>query len=240
MKTEPKVTSRNKDNTVRTVSILYTPDDGKFRKIVIFCHGFPGSNRLSELALILTGQGIALLEVGYQGDKAMGCGGKFSFIKSTHDIGAACLWVEQVYDNIEKQILGFSAGGFYALNFAYEHPELVDSLVLLNPVVTWLIFFDERIMHDLWKEAGELLSLQAPDAYKKESDELRTKYDPCVFADRLAVQVTLLQSQNDEVLKPALARYFIKFIHDGKFILIKRAGHGLRGDEPELIEALTR
>lgn len=246
MKTEiiPIDVSKNRYRPLYTRSILYTPDNSLFKKIIVFCHGFPGTNRLHvseekhELAERLTELGIAFLEVAYQGDR--NSNGTFSFTGSINDVGAAVCWVEHNHPNVEIVLLGYSAGGFYALNFAYKHPEQISSLILLNPVVAPSVFSSPNLMPGLWKEARNLLSLQEPEVYNKELDDLRVNHNPCLFVHMLAVPTVLLQADHDEVLNVGMARYFASFVNNGKFIRIKRASHNLFGNEPELITALTQ
>ena len=107
--------------------------DKPMKSIVLFCHGFPGGNRLTIMAKPLNDNGITLEEINYRGD--VGCDGQFSFFGSMDDIAALTNHLRQQYANIPITALGFSAGGFYISCLVRKQPNLFDKVVLVNPML---------------------------------------------------------------------------------------------------------
>ena len=62
-------------------------DINNAKKIVLFCHGFPGSSRLVLLGNNLKNSAISLVEINYRGDKNIGEIGTFSEFRFVTDKG---------------------------------------------------------------------------------------------------------------------------------------------------------
>ena len=211
--------------------------DKPIKSIVIFCHGFPGGNRLTTMAESLIDSGVLLIEANYRGDE--GCEGKFSFFGSMDDIEALTNNLKQQYINVPITALGFSAGGFFLCCIARKQPDLFDKIVLLNPLLD-VAFTRTPIMEVLWEEARQSLSLHDMDFYNDEIEKMHQEYNPIIFAPEIIPKINIVQSSNDEVLSPDTVREFYdKLPNPGELVWIKGAGHGLRGDEPEIINTLT-
>ncbi|MFH1408514.1 MAG: alpha/beta fold hydrolase, partial [Nanoarchaeota archaeon] len=109
---------------------LYNPEFAQ-DNIVLFCHGFPGSNRLVKLHEPLKDAGICLAEINFRGDPQSG--GKFSFLGSIEDILQTRDRLRLEYKDTKLSALGYSYGGFCASNILAANPGRFDEVFLLNP-----------------------------------------------------------------------------------------------------------
>ncbi len=210
--------------------------DKVLKRIVLFCHGFPGNNRLAETAKALNDHGITLIEANYRGDE--GCEGKFSFFGSMEDIRALTEHTKEQYSGVPITILGFSAGGFYTSCLIRKQPDLFDKVVLLNPLLD-VAFTRSPMMDVLWEEARESLQLYDSDFYKHEIEKMHKEYNPIEFVAELTPEIHIVQSSDDEVLPPATAESFYdKLQNPGELVWISNAKHSISGNEPELINVL--
>jgi predicted alpha/beta-fold hydrolase len=89
------------------------------KKILLFCHGFPGSSRLVSLYDNLKNNSISIVEINYRGDKKSE--GKFSFLGSIKDIKTASIFLKEKY-KLPLYALGYSMGGFYVSNIIINEP----------------------------------------------------------------------------------------------------------------------
>ena len=215
----------------------YYGDINNAKKIVLFCHGFPGSSRLVLLGNNLKNSAISLVEINYRGDKKSE--GKFSFLGSIKDIRAVASHLKEKY-KVPLHALGYSMGGFYVSNIINKEPFVFDQIILLNPVVdTIYLFSNKQLMDQLWEHAKNILSLKPTEDYKEEISEVISKLNPLGFAEKLKGKITILQSTNDEVLAPELAKKFYTLLSCKKsYREVVNATHDLMGDEKELIDVI--
>lgn len=243
-----KSTIEKKGEKEKTTSTVYRPElEQKIDGVVASCHGFPGSNRPElKLGPILTKKGIALVEVGYRGDKnykdRKGSQGTFSFVGSITDIATTLMDLRHNLPTTPLCVLGYSAGALYALNLVRKHPELLDSLVLLNPVVDPRIFTNEKLMDELWFKAENVTRTNNAAFYEAEIQTLQKDFNPLDFAEDITVPITILQATDDEIInRNTVSSFFLRIgSRQLNYIPIINTGHDIRGDEPELIAALTR
>lgn len=215
---------------------LYYPK-GDFKEVLLFCHGFPGTNRLPELVSSLEHK--LVVEMNYKGDK--NCGGNFSFLSSIDDIITTIKYIRSRYgQRIPITALGYSMGGFYVANVMRNNPSLFDKVVLLNPVVDTKAFFsDKLLMEGLWSHAGGILSLEKLLFYNEEIELINESLSPMDFAFELRVPISIVQSTADEVLLPEIAKRFYCLLSCEKnYLEIPDAKHDLEGNEKELIQAI--
>ena len=212
-------------------------DINNAKKIVLFCHGFPGSSRLVLLGNNLKNSSISLVEINYRGDKKSE--GKFSFLGSVKDIRAVASHLKEKY-KVPLHALGYSMGGFYVTNLINKEPDIFDQIILLNPVVdTMSLFSNKQLMDELWEHANNILSLKPTEDYKKEISEVIGKLNPLGFAEKLKSKITIIQSTKDEVLAPELAKRFYTLLSCEKsYREVVNATHDLMGDEKELIDVI--
>jgi pimeloyl-ACP methyl ester carboxylesterase len=215
----------------------YYGDINNAKKIVLFCHGFPGSSRLVLLGNNLKNSAISLVEINYRGDKKSE--GKFSFLGSIKDIRAVASHLKEKY-KVPLHALGYSMGGFYVSNIINKEPFVFDQIILLNPVVdTISLFSNKQLMDQLWEHAKNILSLKPTEDYEEEINEVIGKLNPLGFVEKLSNKITIIQSIKDEVLAPELAKKFYTLLSCKKsYREVVNATHDLMGDEKELIDVI--
>ena len=202
-------------------------------KIVLFCHGFPGSSRLERLHSNLKNKSTSIVEINYRGDKKSE--GKFSFLGCVKDIKTVADFLKKTY-KLPLYALGYSMGGLYVSNIINKEPYLFNKVVLLNPVVdSKELFSDKLLMVELWTHAKNILSLKTHKAYKQEIEKLIDDFNPMSFVEKLKSNIIIIQSVCDEVLEPKLARKFYSLLRvEKRYIEILNKKHDLMGDEKEL------
>ena len=210
---------------------------GDVKKVLLFCHGFPGTNRLPELASSLEHE--LVVEVNYRGDE--NCGGNFSFLGSIDDVTTTVDYIRNRYgQHMSVTALGYSMGGFYAANAMKNQPSLFNEVILLNPVVDTKTFSpNELLMEELWLYAGGILSLEKPLFYDEEIKLINESLNPMDFASELKIPISVVQSTDDEVLLPETAEDFYYLLNCKKRLFqIPNAKHDLEGNEEQLIQAI--
>ena len=212
-------------------------DISNAKRILLFCHGFPGSSRLVDLFDNLKNKSISLVEINYRGDKKSE--GKFSFLGSIEDIKNVANFLKEKY-KVPLHALGYSMGGLYVSNIINKFPDLFEKVILLNPVVDSMVLFsDMLLMDELWIHAKKILSLKTNKAYKEEISRIISDFNPMGFVEKLKNNIIIVQSTNDEILDPKLAKKFYFLIKGEKrYIEILNKTHDLMGDEKELITLL--
>ena len=207
------------------------------KKILLFCHGFPGSSRLVRLCDNLKNKPISVVEMNYRGDKKSE--GKFSFLGSIKDIKTVASFLKEKY-KVPLHALGYSMGGLYVSNIIKKEPNIFEKVILLNPVVdSKLTFSDKPLMDELWKHAKIILSLKLAENYEEEISKIISELNPIGFVEKLKSNVIIIQSTRDEILEPKLAKKFFTLINAKKsYVKIPNKKHDLMGDEKELIDAL--
>ena len=215
----------------------YYGDINNAKKIVLFCHGFPGSSRLILLGNNLKDSTISLVEIHYRGDKKSE--GKFSFLGSIKDIRTVATHLKEKY-KVPLHALGYSMGGFYVTNIINKEPCIFDQIILLNPVVdTMKLFSNKQLMDQLWEHAKNILSLKPTKDYEEEISKVISKLNPLVFAKKLKSKIIIIQSTKDEVLPPELTKKFYALLRCEKsYREVVNKMHDLMGDEKELIDAI--
>ena len=208
-------------------------------KIILFCHGFPGTNRLVKLRPILAKKGVGFVEINYRGDKLSK--GKFSFLGSMRDIREVTKYLHLRYPNIKLRLLGYSCGAFYVMNLIKNNQGMFDKIILLNPLLDAKFLSDSPLMKELWKSATITLKLRKKSFYDKEIKKINMSFNPLKLTYNLKVPIYIIQSQRDEVLPIDVAKIFhSKLGSRSKLIWIPNAKHDLNGNETELVEALCK
>ena len=173
----------------------------------------------------------------YRGDKKSE--GKFSFLGSIKDIKTASNFLKEKY-KLPLYALGYSMGGFYVSNIIINDSNVFEKVILLNPVVDSMSLFSNKLLMDeLWQHAKNILSLKRPETYKDEIARVISDLNPIGFVKKLKNNIIIIQSTNDEVLEPKLAKKFYSLINSKKsYVEMPNKKHDLMGDEKELIDAL--
>ena len=208
------------------------------KKILLFCHGFPGSSRLVGLWDNLKNKSMSVVEINYRGDKKSK--GKFSFLGSIIDIKTVAIFLKEKY-KVPLDALGYSMGGFYVSNIINEDPNIFEKVILLNPVVDSMeLLSNKPLMNELWEHAKNILSLKTTQIYEEESKRITGDLNPMGFVEKIKNNIIIIQSDNDEVLEPKLAKKFYNLLLGTKgYFELPNKTHDLIGDEKELIEALS-
>lgn len=81
----------------KVVSVVHYPIQ-KGGKVLLFCHGFPGTNRLPHLRESLAKYPFSLIEINYRGDKASE--GRFSFLGCSEDILKVTQYLQKQWASI--------------------------------------------------------------------------------------------------------------------------------------------
>jgi len=204
-------------NGERISVVLRNP--GK-KKIILFCHGFPGTNRLPNLEV----PGYTIAEINYRGDE--GSEGEFSLLGSMDDIVAVARALKK--EDTELLGLGYSLGGLFVHEVARSYPELFDRVVLLAPVVD-ATFLRSELMKKLWKIASSMLTLKA--SYDDEIERMIVEFNP---SDHPLEDVTVVHGDLDDALPIEKSLAF-----NPSCIVVPGATHDFNGDEPEVMAALT-
>ena len=208
------------------------------KKILLFCHGFPGSSRLLRLWDNLKNKSISVVEINYRGDKKSE--GKFSFLGSITDIKTVAIFLKEKY-KVPLHALGYSMGGFYVSNVINDDSNIFEKVILLNPVVDSIeLLSNKPLMDELWQHAKHILSLKTPQIYEEESKRVVSDLNPIGFVKQLKNNIVVIQSTRDEILEPKLAKKFYNLINGKKsYVEIPNKTHDLIGDEKELLDALS-
>ena len=206
------------------------------KKILLFCHGFPGSSRLVRLYDNLKNKSISVVEMNYRGDKKSE--GRFSFLGSIKDIEIVANFLKEKY-KVPLHALGYSMGGLYVSNIINKYPNFFAKVILLNPVVDSMApFSDKPLMDELWKNAKNILSISTRETYEEEISKIISELNPIGFVEKLKSNIIIIQSTSDEVLDPKLAKKFYTLLNTEKsYVEIPNKTHDLMGDEKELIDA---
>jgi alpha-beta hydrolase superfamily lysophospholipase len=185
----------------------------------------------------LENNSISIVEMNYRGDKKSE--GKFSFLGSIKDIKTASNFLKEKY-KLPLYALGYSMGGFYVSNIIINDSNVFEKVILLNPVVDSMSLFSNKLLMDeLWQHAKNILSLKRPETYKDEIARVISDLNPIGFVKKLKNNIIIIQSTNDEVLEPKLAKKFYSLINSKKsYVEMPNKKHDLMGDEKELIDAL--
>lgn len=221
----------------RTLSLYIYPPKGQIKSAVLFCHGFPGKNRLPKLAPILSKTGHVLIELNYSGDKAST--GTFSFIGCSKDIIACAKFVRRKYPKLPIIGLGYSAGGMYLVNSLGKTSQFFDKLVLLCPAVNPDFFLNSHLMDEIWPDAGKILRLRNKAFYHKELKRCVRSYNPMRKTSSITTPLTLVFAEREQILSNQDMRKFFQLIKGKKQLLhIPNASHELRGNEKEIVKAI--
>jgi alpha-beta hydrolase superfamily lysophospholipase len=131
-------------------------------------------------------------------------------------------------------------GGFYVSNIINNEPNVFEKVILLNPVVDSMALFSNKLLMDeLWQHAKNILSLKTPKTYKDEITMVISDLNPIGFVKKIKNNIIIIQSTEDEVLEPKLAKKFYSLINVEKsYVEIPNKKHDLMGDEKELLDAL--
>lgn len=152
------------------------------------------------------------------------------------DLDTVVNWVKnQNFYGGRLVLAGHSLGGASVLRYAAEHPDEVETLVLITPVVSGQKW-EESCMANMpdfcgkWKEKGEYEYRNAviPYAVVEEAKS----YDAIKFASKIQSDVLLIAADNDRVIAPKDVKELSEtFVVPQKLEIIEQAGHNFTGKQ---------
>ncbi len=205
------------------------------KKIILFCHGFPGTNRVDKLK----DNKLGIAEINYRGDKLSDA--KFSLIGSMLDIKEVAKNLRKNYPQAQIYGLGYSYGGLCILNIIHELNDIFDKVFLLNSVIDAKFLIENPLIPKLWESAKDVLNLRDDEYYRKEVKLLVKEYNPLDFVKELNTEITIFQATEDEDIPIATTKLFYNNLKGKKkYISIFNRDHDIFGDEKELFEILAK
>lgn len=207
--------------------------------VLLFCHGFPGTNMLPQLSSSLPSQ-VSLVSVRYRGDQ--NTSGAFSFLGSMQDIINTAKQLRRLHTINRLTGLGYSAGGFYLLNIVRSHKKLFDALILINPVTNSYFWSDAPVMDELWgfTQKNEVIRLRSARFYNNETRTMNAQYNPMTFTHEIQTPIALVQSSRDDVVPPQELKLFFELLgsREKYYFPIIGGRHDITGGEKEIQRAI--
>ncbi len=170
--------------TVRT-EIRYRGKDAPW---IVLCHGFPGDEKNSDIAIGLSAGGMSTALIHYRG--VGGSTGSFSFTGAMYDIRQV---LEDIHDRFEPDtdrlaLLGYSFGGLFAVNIAKNYG--IRRLACVSPVIDLARFHTDIDMAALL-EYGSAKVEGDPQEWQLQQYHLLELHDPArkvAYANRPEVK----------------------------------------------------
>lgn len=203
--------------------------------LVAFPHGGPQSHdteRFDEMVAFMADRGYAVLQVNFRGSTGYGwdymkAGLRRAGLETQDDVtdGVKKLVADGVADPARLAIVGWSFGGYAALNGVVKDPELYRGAFAIAPVSNLI----DAVSN--WRSWGgrESVRTQIGDA-RDDADQLRAT-SPVFHADRIRVPVVLVhgkldrQAEFDQSVQMDAA--LTKAGKDHKFIAFDKGDHSL-------------
>jgi len=167
--------------------------------------------------------------------------------------------------NIDKAtIAGHSMGGFIALVFTLDHPEMVSKLILLGSAANYrdkMAYYQSWVLMHIFPLKMCLQSLvnseagDAPKEYKEEAlkmfmgtpkfvflkclKEERTKYDVSDKLSKIKAPTLIIVGENDIHAPVAMSQFLNHGISGSKLVIIPNAKHmAMKNNSKEVNEAI--
>lgn len=172
-------------------------------------------------------------------------------------------WIEQVYTTLSLEtasLIGHSMGGWLSANFALGRPEMVDRLILIAPVATFLPMPLFKLMHTIYpamllpspKRIARAWSIFCSKGYSLPAeimDMVITAYTHCrlqlqvmprVFPKEswkaLHAPVLFLVGEDEQIYAAdRVCRRVAKMLPHAKITVVPKAGHCLTIEQSELV-----
>jgi dipeptidyl aminopeptidase/acylaminoacyl peptidase len=227
---------------------LTLPRDAKPKKLplVVMPHGGPqarDTDRFDDMAAFVADRGYAVLQVNYRGSSGYGwdymkAGLRRCGLETQDDVtdGVKKLIDEGVVDPARISIVGWSFGGYAALNGVIKDPDLYRGAFAVAPVTSLLDWVSD------WYSFGqrEVLRQQIGDS-KDDAEQLRAT-SPLYHADKIKVPVVLMHGTLDRQVEYTqsvkMEEALTKAGKPHKFISFERGDHAL-SHRPYLLRVYT-
>lgn len=180
---------------------------GKRFPVVVFLHGFPGSEKSIDVQRALMAMGIASVAPSFLG--AWGSGGKYRFTTLPAQAAAALAAVRKLtFVNPRRvAIYGFSMGGWTALNAAARDSKL-RAVVAIAPVGGPEMIGPGTL--DFIKRLSRPLNTLAPKALAADFRKAVTAYDPNRAARLIKAPILLVHGDADQTIPPVISQRIAK------------------------------
>ena len=137
----------------RLFSYTYTPGGSGKMPVVILCHGFPGKERIMDLAVYLREQGFCAVTFHYRG--SWGSDGSYTLPGCMDDAESVLDWVLSdpfgCFDTSSIFFLGHSWGGCITSRILAVRPEVRAGVMLMPADMTYLMteLYNDPEGHDM-------------------------------------------------------------------------------------------
>lgn len=210
--------------------LFSTPDNGKYKTVVVFLHGYTGHKNetsflFKQLSARFVEEGMATLRYDYYGSGDSD--GEFhnqTFTTARNDAKAAI--DEAVRLNNGKKIIvcGFSMGGAVAARMSIEKADLIEKLVLISPAGCMLnilttTFRTRQIVENNCIDLG---------GYYVSKDFLDSLMGVEFYEglEKFTSPVIIVQGTEDVSVKPEVSKKYTEYYPNCEYVLIEGAGHG--------------
>lgn len=198
--------------------------EGQRFPTVLFLHGFPGSEKSSDVQRALMSRGIASVAPSFLG--AWGSGGKYRFTTLVPQARAALRAAKRLsfVDSRRLAVYGFSMGGWTALNLAALEPSLKAVVAVAPCGGPEMIGPDTR---SFLAHLSKPLNAPAPPALEIDFRRAMRLFDPARAVPRLRAPLLLVHGDEDATIPPAISKRYASLSGKrARLVLVPGADHG--------------
>jgi uncharacterized protein len=198
--------------------------EGQRFPTVLFLHGFPGSEKSSDVQRALMARGVASVAPSFLG--AWGSGGKYRFTTLVPQARAALRAAKKLsfVDPRRVAVYGFSMGGWTALNLAALEPALKAVVAVAPAGGPEMIGSGTR---SFLTHLSKPLNAPAPAALDADFRRAMRRFDPARAIPRLRAPLLLIHGDEDETIPPFISkRYAALAGRRARLVVLRGADHG--------------
>ncbi|MBI2071064.1 MAG: alpha/beta fold hydrolase [Elusimicrobia bacterium] len=224
----------------KRVGVRYAPDqEGKKRPGLLMLHGFPGAEKNVDVARALVRRGWVCLAPHFRG--SWGSHGQYSFSGILQD--TAYFWRILNRDPQVKRrstaVLGFSMGGWAALNFAAQGGRSAKAVVALAPMAGSRQWFGSRSRKKVW-DLARTLDIRSKDALWRDFKRTLAVHDPMNVVGKIAAPLLIAHGTQDELVPYELGRgLFVRAGSPKRFVTVRGADHQFSEHREKLIQSVV-
>lgn len=193
-------------NRGRLFGTLYTPEGCGPFPVIIICHGFPGNERLLDIAVYLREHGFCTLHFHYSG--SWGSDGDFSFANCFEDADSVISYVKEnksgIFDTSKIYMIGHSMGGLVACRCAAMNESIsVAAIIMPGDIGGYFEYAsqsdeNEQLIHDLFDDCGQWLNGYSWNQVKADWLAFSEEYTLSHYAKQLAEKPILFVAGSDD------------------------------------------
>lgn len=198
--------------------------EGQRFPTVLFLHGFPGSEKSSDVQRALMARGVASVAPSFLG--AWGSGGQYRFTTLVPQARAALRAVKRLsfVDSRRLAVYGFSMGGWTALNLAALEPAL-KAVVAVAPCGGPEMIGPQN--RSFLAHLSKPLNAPAPAALTADFQSAMRRFDPALAIPRLRAPLLLIHGDEDETIPPVISKRYAALAGPrAKRVVLRGADHG--------------